>query len=68
MHNGNVLPADIPDEEQDADIDLLQWSSALDFDNQLPMSMREHYASLDRRTSTCCTWQSLTVLSPNAKE
>lgn len=33
MHNGNELPADKPDEEQDADIDLLQWSSALDFDN-----------------------------------
>ncbi len=32
-HNGSVSPADIPDEEQDADIDLLQWSSALDFDN-----------------------------------
>ncbi|KAL0051086.1 hypothetical protein WJX82_001599 [Trebouxia sp. C0006] len=33
VHNGSVSPADMPDEEQDADIDLLQWSSALDFDN-----------------------------------
>ncbi len=33
VHNGSVLSADIPDEEQDADIGLLQWSSALDFDN-----------------------------------
>ena len=31
--NGSVSPAGIPDGEQDADIDLLQWSSALDFDN-----------------------------------
>ena len=41
---------------------------ALQTQHQLLMSMTEHCASLDRRTSTCCTWQSLTVLSHKAKE
>lgn len=33
VHDGSVSPADVPDEEQDADVELLQWSSALDFES-----------------------------------